>query len=120
MNGLKKFQTVVSMLKTLSADYIERLALMLSEGEFSSQNLNTLAKEERYTDGRICPHCNSKHIEQYQVVKIQESKKCGLFYNKKDGIRKITELYKHTPIYSKIQESKEKLLKRGYKVAKSL
>ncbi len=60
---LDKIKKITSILHTLSAEYIDELFKLITEKDYNdSYSVNGLLEAERFADGRVCPHCNGRHI----------------------------------------------------------
>lgn len=63
MTSLETFLNILTLVKTLSQEYIERLILILTEEGFNDVNtLTEYMERERFADGRFCPCCGATHI----------------------------------------------------------
>ncbi|MBR4515201.1 MAG: IS1595 family transposase [Lachnospiraceae bacterium] len=63
MTKLEKFQTILTLLKSLSADYIDRLISILSNEQLvNPKSVLDYVNNERFAEGWVCPVCESKHI----------------------------------------------------------
>lgn len=63
MGDKAKFKLVLTLLKSLSKEYLQRILLMLMDEDIvKSSSIIGYIEKERYVDGWFCPRCNSKHI----------------------------------------------------------
>lgn len=63
MTKLDKFVTFLIFVRSLSQEFFDRLVLALSDDDiFKSDNIIDYAEQERFADGRSCPHCDGTHI----------------------------------------------------------
>ncbi len=62
MNKLDKFAKILTLLKSLSADYLEKLITILTEELEDTNSIKGIVENERFADGRVCPICGCTHI----------------------------------------------------------
>lgn len=62
MNKAQKFFRALSLARSLSLDYIERLVTILSDEIENVNNIKGIIEDERFSDGRVCPYCNGNRI----------------------------------------------------------
>lgn len=58
----KNIKKIVSILKTLSAEYVKELVETLTDKTDDKYSLEGLVTGERFADGRVCPYCGGSHI----------------------------------------------------------
>lgn len=62
MDGMATVSDIIKMIATLSDKEKDELKLALTNGANITMSLNTLATENRFANGRVCPLCGSVHV----------------------------------------------------------
>lgn len=63
VSNFETFLNILTLIQTLSTDYIDRLIMILT-GEIidTPNNLISYTENERFAGGIFCPHCDCTHI----------------------------------------------------------